>query len=89
MGWFAGDLIWGMQLACLQCYVDSDIVGSLDTRKSITGYIFTLYGAVVSWKGNLQSVVALSTTKAKYITLAEAVKELLRLRGMISDLGID
>lgn len=34
----------------LQGYVDSDFAGSLDTRKPITEYIFTLYGTAMSWK---------------------------------------
>ena len=46
----------------VQGYVDSDYAGSIDTRKSITGYIFIVCGGVVSWKSTLQSVVALSTT---------------------------
>ena len=29
-------------------YVDSDYVGDLDGRRSLTGYIFTLYGSVIS-----------------------------------------
>lgn len=69
-------------------YVDSDYAGNIDTRKSLTGYVFTLYGTAVSWKSVLQSVVALSTTQAEYIALAEAVKEAMWFRGIIDELGI-
>ncbi|XP_075492491.1 secreted RxLR effector protein 161-like [Primulina tabacum] len=62
-------------------YVDSDYAGNLDTRKSVTGLIFTLYGTDISWKASLQSVVALSTTEAKYIALTEGVKDAMWLRG--------
>lgn len=48
-------------------YVDSDYAGSIDTRKSLTGFVFTLYGTTISLKSNLQSVVALSTTEAEYV----------------------
>lgn len=48
-------------------FVDSDFAGSLDTRKLVTNYIFTLFGTDICWKSNLQSVVALSSTEAEYI----------------------
>ena len=55
-------------------YVDADFAGSIDTRKSLTGYVFTLYGTTISWKSMLQLVVALSTTEAEYIAVTEAIK---------------
>ncbi|KAE8700517.1 hypothetical protein F3Y22_tig00110556pilonHSYRG00215 [Hibiscus syriacus] len=69
-------------------YVDSDYAGSIDTRKSLTGFIFTVFGTAVSWKSNLQSVVALSTTEAEYIAVTEAIKEAMWLQGMVEELGI-
>ena len=45
-------------------YVDSDYGGDLDRRRSLSGYIFTLCNSAISWKATLQSIVALSTTKA-------------------------
>lgn len=48
-------------------FVDSDFAENLDTRNSLTSYVFTTIGGVLSWKYNLQSVVALSTTKTEYI----------------------
>jgi len=41
-----------------------------------------------SWKGSLQSVVALSTIETEYISLTEGVKEAIWLRGLVSDLGL-
>ena len=48
-------------------YVDSDYAGDLDKRRSLTGYVFTLCGSVISWKATLQSAIPLSTIEAKYI----------------------
>lgn len=42
-------------------FVDSDYVGCLYTRKSLIGYVFTTYGIAISWKPNLQKIVALFT----------------------------
>jgi hypothetical protein len=69
-------------------YVDSDYAGDLDKRRSLTGFVFTLSGCAISWKATLQSTVALSTTEAEYMAAAEAVKEAIWLRGLVSDLGL-
>ena len=69
-------------------FVDSDYAGDLDKRRSISGYIFSLCGSAVSWKASLQSVTALSTTEAEYISATEGVKEAIWLRGLVSELGI-
>ena len=67
-------------------YVDSDYAGDLDKRRSLTGYVFTFSNCVISWKVVLQSTVALSTTEAQYMAVAERVKEVLWLRGLVNDL---
>ncbi|XP_038905840.1 secreted RxLR effector protein 161-like [Benincasa hispida] len=69
-------------------YVDSDYAGDLDKRRSLSEYIFLFERCVLSWKATLQSVVALSSTKAEFIALSEAVKEGLWLKGLLSDFGI-
>jgi hypothetical protein len=85
----------GTSHACLQFgksrdgiigYVDSDFAGDLDKRRSLTGYVFTIGGCAVSWKTTLQSTVALSTTEAEYMAVAEACKEATWLRGLYSEL---
>jgi len=70
----------------LEGYVDS--AGNVDTRKSLSGFVFTLFGTAISWKANQQSVVALSITQAEYIALVEGVKEAMWLKEMIGELGI-
>ena len=68
-------------------FVDVDYAGDLDKRRSLTGYLFRLSGCTISWKVSLQNVVALSTTEAKYTAAADAIKEAIWLRGMVTDLG--
>ena len=65
-------------------FVESDYVGSLDTRKSLTRYVFTIYGGAVSWKANLQPVVALSTTETEYIAVTEEIKDAIWLKRIIT-----
>ncbi|KAL0341523.1 UNVERIFIED_CONTAM: Retrovirus-related Pol polyprotein from transposon TNT 1-94 [Sesamum calycinum] len=60
-------------------YVDSDYAGDLDDRRSTSGYVFTLGGGIICWKSTIQSIVALFTTEAEYMAVAEADKEVLWL----------
>ncbi|KAH9724032.1 hypothetical protein KPL70_007344 [Citrus sinensis] len=69
-------------------FVDSDFAGDLDIRRSLTGYLYMLDGCLINWKASLQHVVALSTTEAEYTAAAEAVKEALWLKGLVSELGM-
>ncbi|KAL7148155.1 hypothetical protein ABFS83_06G159100 [Erythranthe nasuta] len=71
----------------VQGFVDSDYAGCVDTRKSLSGYIYTVHGGVVSWKSCLQKVVALSTTEAEYMAATETVKEGLWLKGFNEELS--
>ena len=72
----------------LKGFSDSDFAGNVDNRRSQSGYIFTLYGSVISWRSSLQSVVALSTTEAEFMALTAAVKESAWLKGILNDFGV-
>ena len=50
--------------------------------------MFTLCRSYVNWKAPLQSMVALSFTKAKYITVTKAAKESIWLMGLIEKLKL-
>ena len=67
-------------------YVDASWGEDPSTRKSQTGFVFTLGNAAVAWKSKLQDTVALSSTEAEYLALSPAVKEALHLRNLLHDL---
>ena len=69
-------------------FVDSDFADDLDKRRSISEYVFSLCGSAVSWRASLQSVTALSTTEAEYVSATEGVKEAIWMQGLISELGV-
>jgi hypothetical protein len=73
----------------LEGFVDADFAGCISTRKSTTGYVFTLNGGAVCWSSKLQSVVALSTTEAEYIAAAGAVKEALWLQKLLASFDLN
>lgn len=74
-------------------YTDGDSGGDLIRRRSLTCYIFTLYGCTISWKATLQPPTwknkALSTTEAEYMSLTEGLKEGMWLHDLIESLGLE
>ncbi|KAL6333534.1 hypothetical protein AAG906_028719 [Vitis piasezkii] len=71
----------------LQGYVDADFAGDIDSRKNTTRFVFTLGGTTISWASNLQKIVTLSTTEAKYVAATEVGKEMIWLHGFLDELG--
>ena len=70
-------------------YTDADFGKCLDSRKSVSGYYFTLHGCLVSWRSQLQRVVALSTTESEFMAAIECIKEAMWLQGLLKELGVD
>ena len=80
-------LCFGGSSTVLQGYVDSDMAGDKDSRRSTTGYVFTVGGTTVSWISKLHKVVALSTTEVVYIVATEASKEVIWLQRFMEELA--
>lgn len=53
-------------------YSDSDFAGCVDTKKSTSGYIFTLAQGAISWKSSKQTLTASSTMQAEFVACYEA-----------------
>lgn len=58
-----------------------------NTRRSTTGYLFTLAGGVVSASSKRQHSVTLSSTEAEYVAYCQATKEAVWLRLLLKELG--
>ena len=70
----------------LSCFKDSDYAGSLEDRKSTSGYLFKYGMCVISWNSSKQKTISLSSTEAEYIGLATAAKEALWLKHILIEL---
>ncbi|XP_031261156.1 secreted RxLR effector protein 161-like [Pistacia vera] len=66
-------------------FVDSDFAGDKDIRKSTTSYYFTLGGNCISWKSQLQPIVALLSTEAEYIAIVDVFKAAVWLQGLLAE----
>jgi len=89
MRYLRGTVDWGLRfgaVAPLLGYCDADFAGDLDTRRSTSGYAFTLHGGAVSWGSKVQPTVAASTMEAEYMAAAVAAKEAVWLRRLLGEL---
>lgn len=68
-------------------FVDASYASGLMDRKSVSGCVFMMNGAAVSWECKKQKVTALSSCEAEYIAAATAAREALWLRKLMRDLG--
>jgi hypothetical protein len=79
----------------LDCYVDADFAGMWHEEisdepysvKSRTGYIILFANCPVLWLSKLQTEIALSTMEAEYITLSQAMRDLIPMRTLLHELG--
>ena len=70
-------LSFGGSEPSLEGYIDSDMAGVLDCRKSTSRYLFAFVGGAISWQSKLQKFVSLSTIEEEYIVATEAGKEII------------
>lgn len=77
----------GDRPAYLLGYSDSDWAGCVDTRWSTAGYCFSLGSGMISWCSRKQPSPANSSTEAEYIAAAEAAKQCVWLRCVLTAIG--
>ena len=71
----------------INCYVDADWAGEICDRKSNTGFIIRIGSSVINWVSRKQTCVALSSTEAEFVSLAECCQELLWTIMLMKDFG--
>ena len=68
-------------------YSDADFVSDIETRRSTTGYLFSLANGPVTWASQRQKLVVLSTTEAEFVAASAAAKEAIWLRILLAGMG--
>ena len=71
-----------------ECWSDADFAASKAFRKSISGCVLSVDGAVVLWLCKKQSGVSLSTKEAEFISASQAGRELLGMKEVLSELRL-
>ena len=69
-------------------FVDADWARDLDQRRSISGYVFNLFGGAVIWISKKQSVLALSTVEVEYMAATHVSKDVVWLQRLCSSMGL-
>ncbi|XP_047328669.1 uncharacterized mitochondrial protein AtMg00810-like [Impatiens glandulifera] len=70
-------------------YTDSDWAGSINNRKSTSGYIFCLGTNVISWSSRKQKYVALSSVEAEYIVCTDEACEAVWLQRNLKNMKFE
>uniref|UniRef100_A0AAV1UAX8 Uncharacterized protein n=1 Tax=Peronospora matthiolae TaxID=2874970 RepID=A0AAV1UAX8_9STRA len=73
----------------LEEFSDADFAADKTDRKSMTGGIVMLNGMAVSWGARKQGGVSLSTMEAEFVAASEVARELLGLREMLCEVGVE
>lgn len=79
-----------------EVFADADFCGNwrretasqdVGTAKSRSGHVITYARCPILWSSKLQTQVALSTTKAEYIALSNALREVIPMMGLMSEIA--
>lgn len=68
-------------------FSDADYANDIETRRSTSGYVFSIAHGLVTWSSQRQKLVSMSTAESEYIAAASAAKEAVWLRNLLDDIG--
>ena len=86
-GTFNYGLMYTNDLNELKIYSDSDYAGDPSNRKSTSGVAVKYGSCTIAWRSQLQKSVTLSTTEAEYVAAAEAVKDVIWIKRLLSEIS--
>ncbi|XP_039140461.1 secreted RxLR effector protein 161-like [Dioscorea cayenensis subsp. rotundata] len=69
-------------------HVDNDCDGSLDDRKSTSGWVFSLGLGAITWSLKKQEIMTLLSTKAEYVSVTSEAGQGAWIRRLLEDLGV-
>ena len=68
-------------------FVDSDYASDRTDRKSISGYLVTIGGCLVSWQSKKQTGVTLSSTEAEFVSMSMAATEVKFIVSLLTEIN--
>ncbi|KAH9129405.1 hypothetical protein LEN26_009000 [Aphanomyces euteiches] len=73
----------------MHVFTDADWAGDKSNRRSTTGCIVEVYGAIVHWFSKQQATVALSTMEAEYVAACVGTQEALWIKQLMAEIGLE
>ncbi|CAL1381811.1 unnamed protein product [Linum trigynum] len=73
----------------IEAFADADYASCLDTRRSTSGWCVKVGHSFISWRCKKQERVSKSSTEAEYRSMSEVTSELVWLRRLLLDLGVE
>ncbi|GAA0153218.1 transmembrane signal receptor [Lithospermum erythrorhizon] len=72
----------------IKVFTDTDWAGSIDDRKSTSGYCTVIWGNLVRWRSKKQNVVARSSGEVKFRSMAHEVCEVVWIKRLYEELDM-
>ncbi|EOY17116.1 Cysteine-rich RLK (RECEPTOR-like protein kinase) 8 [Theobroma cacao] len=76
------------ELRSVEAFTDADWAGSVEDRRSTSGYCTKVWGNLVTWRCKKQPVVARSSAEAEFRALAQGTCELIWLKRLMEELKV-
>jgi hypothetical protein len=68
-------LVYSKSDKFVEGFVDADVSGNIDNRRSFSGFVFKLTNGPISWVRRNQRTVTLSSAESEYVNLSEGFRE--------------
>jgi hypothetical protein len=81
-------LVYGKDQTSLIAYADSDWATDPHSRHLVTSHLVLLGGTAVSWNSRAQKTCVLSSTKAEYMALSDACRQLVWMCSLLWEMRI-
>ena len=82
-------LSYGVGKPMLKGFTDLDMSWDVDSCRSTSGYVMTSARGVLSWQSRLQKAMTLLTIEAQYMVAVEAGIELIWMKNLLNELGMN
>jgi hypothetical protein len=73
----------------VSAFSDGDWAGSLDDRRSTSGFVVYIEDNLVSWNAQKQATVSRSSTELEYKAMTNATAEVIWIQTLLKELGIN